>query len=223
MWIPIGIHATSSCAPERDRCLFKRKSYNNSLCSLQLTDKHSMGIKFLAIMQEPWASHWNGRSKKFTRYESCFSIRIHFYRSRCNFFMYFTLRLRTFTLEVSLSVKFKRNNFDQHNGKFNELVRQFVVAKMNVTRSILEHEHHAKAIEGDSACCVARNYITVISARWVSHDAVWHSIKACKCILQTKYMNADQFRLPKTRLTGKKIVKRKMQSFKISLTADSSS
>lgn len=45
------------------------------------------------------------------------------------------------------------------------VVRQIALAKNNVIRSIFEHERRLKEIEGDSACCVARNYITVISAR----------------------------------------------------------
>lgn len=85
------------------------------------------------------------------------------------------------------------------------VVSQSVLAKINVTRSIFEHESRAKEIEGDSACCVARNYITVISALTTSDAALEcrRSKKSLryahrKFILQTKlFVSADQFRSSK--------------------------
>lgn len=61
------------------------------------------------------------------------------------------------------------------------VVRQFVFAKTTRDRSS-NVSVSARAVEGDGACCVARNYITVISARWISHGAAASELR--KCVLK---------------------------------------
>lgn len=124
------------CSRNRHRCLFKRKSYDDSPRSL--ADGHST-MKFLAIKREPRGSLRDRRPENSRRssFRSC--------RSRLSVHFVFS---RVISRSLSGTNFAQRNKDGRSNFKELHCQRQLVLAETDVTRSSFERERRVKAIEG---------------------------------------------------------------------------